>query len=435
MVARRTRRILPVLAVAVAAALAAACSGGSTGGSSSSGPVTLTEWDWGSPDAAMAALVKQWNAAHPNIHIKRVVQPFDSFFTLERTAITAHKGPDIVENYATPFVFSFYQGLDDLSSYVTPEQRKDLSFWNVVSLGLKPSGAPYALPWGEQNVLFYYNKALFKKAGLTSPPTTWAEFLADCAALKAHGIVPISAGWKDGYYGEWWASIFAPQFMTSAQQTAFIAKPDWTNPAIAKALGYMKELWTKGYMTPTAPGLTLFPQAINNFHAGKAAMVLSLSANNANFSEYASMGDNLGTFLPPVLPGSRLSAPEMESEGGVAWSITKWSKDPKAAYQFLSFLAQASSQNTAFKLSAFVPNNVNATTSTNSQAGQQIIQWVTHQPKFEGVVDIGFLANVEPAYDKVIPEIISGSLTTAAAMQQVEQAQQQAPAIPGTSGG
>ena len=82
MVARRTRRIIPVLAVAVAAALAAACSGGSTGGSSSSGPVTLTEWDWGSPDAAMAALVKQWNAAHPNIHIKRVVQPFDSFFTL-----------------------------------------------------------------------------------------------------------------------------------------------------------------------------------------------------------------------------------------------------------------------------------------------------------------------------------------------------------------
>ena len=164
-------------------------------------------------------------------------------------------------------------------------------------------------------------------------------------------------------------------------------------------------------------------------------MVLSLSANNANFSEYASMGDNLGTFLPPVLPGSRLSSPEMESEGGVAWSITKWSKDPKAAYQFLSFLAQASSQNTAFKLSAFVPNNVNATTSTNSQAGQQIIQWVTHQPKFEGVVDIGFLANVEPAYDKVIPEIISGSLSTTAAMQQVEQAQQQAPAIPGTSGG
>ena len=182
--------------------------------------------------------------------------------------------------------------------------------------------------------------------------------------------MPISAGWKDGYYGEWWASIFAPQFMTPAQQTAFITKPDWTDPAIAKALGYMKELWQKGYMTPTAPGLTLFPQAINNFHAGKAAMVLSLSANNATSPSTrrwatTSARSSRRCCQPP------LSAPEMEAEGGVAWSITKWSKDPKAAYQFLSFLAEASSQNTAFKLSAFVPNNVNATTSTNSEAGSR----------------------------------------------------------------
>ena len=46
-------------------------------------------------------------------------------------------------------------------------------------------------------------------------------------------------------------------------------------------------------------------------------------------------------------------------------------------------------------------------------------------------MDIGFLANVEPAYDKVIPEIISGSLSPQAAMQQVQSAQQQAPPIPG----
>jgi ABC-type glycerol-3-phosphate transport system substrate-binding protein len=425
----RTRRLIPAAALAIAA-VTAGCGGSSA--PSTSGKVTLTMWDWDSPGAALAALVKQWNAAHPNIHINRVVQPFNSFFTLERTAITAHKGPDIIENYASPFIFSYYQGLVNLSSYVTPQQRSQLTFWNLVSLGLKSSGTPYALPWGEQNVLFYYNKADFAKAGVKSPPTTWAQFLADCAALKAHGIIPISAGWKDGYYGEWWASIFAPQFMTPAQQDNFIAHPDWTISPITKALTYMRELWQKGYMTPQAPGLTLFPQAINNFHAGKAAMVLSLSANNANFSEYGSMGSNLGAFLPPVLPGSNETSPEMEAEGGVAWSITKWSSDPKAAYQFISFLAQASSQDTAFKLSAFVPNTSSATTTTTSQAGAQIIHWVTHQAHYQGVVDIGFLANVEPAYDKVIPEIISGALTPASAMQQVQQAQLQAPPIPGT---
>jgi raffinose/stachyose/melibiose transport system substrate-binding protein len=425
-----TRRLVPAAALALVA-VAAGCGGGSPA-ANSNGPVTLTMWDWGSPGAALASLVKQWNATHPKIQVKRVVQPFNTFFTLERTAITAHKGPNIIENYASPFIFSYYQGLDDLSSYVTPQQRSELSFWNLVSLGMKDSGAPYALPWGEQNVLFYYNKADFAKAGIKTPPATWAQLVSDCAALKAHGIIPISAGWKDGYYGEWWASIFAPQFMTAAQQQTFISHPDWTIPPIAKALTYMKELWQKGYMTPQAPGLTLFPQAIDNFHSGKAAIVLSLSANNANFSEYASMGSNLGAFLPPVLPGSNLTQPEPEAEGGVAWSITKWTPNPTAAYQFISYLAQASSQDTAFKINAFVPNNSGATTSTTSQAGAAIINWVTKDPHYEGIVDIAFLANVEPAYDKVIPEIISGALTPSAAMQQVEQAQQQAPPIPGT---
>src|SRR5579884_3076275 len=401
--------------------------------SSASSPITLTEWDWASPNAALAALVKQWNATHPSIQVKRVVQPFDSYFTLERAAMTSKSGPDIVENYATPFIFSYLNGLTNLSSYVTPAQRKQLTEWNIVSLGLSSSGAPYAVPWGVQDVVFYYNRSLFAKAGLNpnKPPTTWAQFLADCKALKAHGIVPISAGWKDGYYAEWWASALAPQLMTPSQQATFIRHPDWTSAPITRALTLMLQLSQAGYMTPDALGLTLFPQAIDNFHAGKAAMVLSLSANNANFSEYKSMGSKLGAFRAPVIPGSHFSSPRLEEEGGIAWSITKWSKYPKQAYQFISFLATAQSQNKAFQLSAFVPNNLLAKPVTNSAAGKNILSWVTHSKTYPGIVDIAFLANVEPAYDKVIPEIINGKLSPASAMQQVQQAQKLAPPIPG----
>jgi raffinose/stachyose/melibiose transport system substrate-binding protein len=407
----------------------AASSGKTTGG----GKVTLTLWDWGSPGKALTSLVKQWNTAHPKIQVNQVVQPFNTYFTLERTAITTKKGPDIVENYTSPIVFSYSQGLQNLTGCFTQQQRSSLSQWNLISQGLSQNGAPLAVPWGQQNVVFYYNKALFKKAGLnpSKPPQTWAELLKDSAKLKHHGIVPISAGWKDGYYGEWWASVFAPQFMTAAQQTAFIRHPNWTSKPVTTSLSYMDQLSKDGYMTPNALGLTLFPQAIDNFHAGKAAMVLALSANNANFSEFASMGNKLGAFLPPVLPGTMSKEPRMEAEGGVSWGITKWSPHAAAALQFLKFLVQANSQATAFKLSAMVPNDPKTKVSAPNGAGAQIMKWVGSSNQYLGVVDIAFLANVEPAYDKVIPEIVNGSLSPQAAMQQVQSAQQQAPPIPG----
>ena len=55
-----------------------------------------------------------------------------------------------------------------------------------------------------------YNKALFKQAGLdpNKPPTTWAQFLAACAKLKAKGITPFAMGNKDGFAGAWFWSTF-----------------------------------------------------------------------------------------------------------------------------------------------------------------------------------------------------------------------------------
>jgi ABC-type glycerol-3-phosphate transport system substrate-binding protein len=449
-VLRLRRLVAPVLALLVTAALAACGSSNSTGaaagptkasgstcaansGASDKGKVTLTMWDWGSPNAGIADLVKEWNSTHPDIQVKRVVQPFNTYFTLERTAMTTKQGPDIVENYTSPFLFSYYKGLNNLAGCFTAQQRSSLSQWNLISYGLSNSGAPYAMPWGQQNVVFYYNKADFKKAGLNpnQPPQTWAQLVSDSAALKSHGIVPISAGWKDGYYAEWFASVWAPQLMTPSQQVAFIGHPQWNSKPVETALSYMRKLSQDGYMTPGALGLTLFPQAVDNFHAGKAAMFIGLSANNANFSEFASMGSNLGTFLPPVLPDALVKQPQMEAEGGVSWAITKWSPHAAQALQFIKFLATQSSQATAFKASAFVPNDAATSVTAPNAAGTQILDWVHSAKQYLGVVDIAFLANVEPAYDKTIPEIISGSLTPESAMQQVQSAQQQAPPIPG----
>ena len=55
---------------------------------------------------------------------------------------------------------------------------------------------------------FWYNKDQFDKAGITAPPATWDEFLADVAELKDAGITPIALGGKDKWPGMfWWAYL------------------------------------------------------------------------------------------------------------------------------------------------------------------------------------------------------------------------------------
>src|SRR5207244_10175637 len=53
---------------------------------------------------------------------------------------------------------------------------------------------------------FFYSKAAFAKAGITSPPATWADLMTDLGKLKSAGITPFML--TDGNANcppPWWA--------------------------------------------------------------------------------------------------------------------------------------------------------------------------------------------------------------------------------------
>ncbi|SDG55526.1 MULTISPECIES: ABC transporter substrate-binding protein [unclassified Duganella] len=60
---------------------------------------------------------------------------------------------------------------------------------------IKVNGHFYAAPVDiHMPAWFFYSKAAYKKAGITSEPQTWDEFLAQLARLKAVGVVPLAFG-------------------------------------------------------------------------------------------------------------------------------------------------------------------------------------------------------------------------------------------------
>ena len=123
-------RALPRSGVAALCALGlalAGCGGDddeASAGKDGNEPVKLEVWDWGVPAPEfMNEINAEYEAQHPNVTIKHVVQPFDSYFTLMRSVVAAGKGPDIFGIYATPAVFDYQSGVLPLGDYVTDEQR------------------------------------------------------------------------------------------------------------------------------------------------------------------------------------------------------------------------------------------------------------------------------------------------------------------------
>jgi raffinose/stachyose/melibiose transport system substrate-binding protein len=90
---------------------------------------------------------------------------------------------------------------------------------------------------------FWYNKELFTKAGITTPPATWSEFLAAVKKLKAAGITPISLGEGDKWPGHfYWVYLAVRIGGKPAFDAAYSRSGSFADPAFVQAGEKLKEL-------------------------------------------------------------------------------------------------------------------------------------------------------------------------------------------------
>ncbi len=76
--------------------------------------------------------------------------------------------------------------LEPVDSYMTQEFRSQF-IPLLINEGSQYEGRTFGLPITVSSRALYYNKDLFKKAGLTSPPTNWADLRDAAQAVHALG--------------------------------------------------------------------------------------------------------------------------------------------------------------------------------------------------------------------------------------------------------
>ncbi len=292
---RRKRRRASVVGVLVAGALLlTACSSSTPAPSTKAAKTTsFTLWEshnGGPVGGAMSALVSKFDASQKQVHVSIDVTKAS---TKLLAAVAAGDPPVLAE--ISHYDGKYVKGHALLSWNSLIKGDKELSKQNFVPAvwhNGEVGGQHYRFQAGVKVSIVDYNKTLFQKAGIASPPTTWSELAADAAKLKALGVIPI--GWKDS------SAHILPAFMsnggTMLKGGNNIGRAvDFKTPAGVRTFSYFHKLYAAGELI-IDHGTALR----EDLAAGKVAMIDGTSAGYQKTLDAVAGKFPVGAFVEPA---------------------------------------------------------------------------------------------------------------------------------------
>jgi multiple sugar transport system substrate-binding protein len=170
------RGVLVLLLLAVAAAVAGAAKFGGSAKASGSKTTNLTIWvGWSARELKeFKSVIAEYDKSHPDVTVKVVGSINDDKIT---SAIRSGNAPDVVSSFTSANV-GVYCGTGawiDLAPYLKKDKIDMGQFPKSTLYYTQYKGKRCALPLLADVFGLYYNKTLFKKAGLTRPPKTFSE--------------------------------------------------------------------------------------------------------------------------------------------------------------------------------------------------------------------------------------------------------------------
>ncbi|WP_218711401.1 ABC transporter substrate-binding protein [Arthrobacter sp. BF1] len=226
----------------------------------------------------------------------------------------------------------------------------------------------WAVPYARSTPLFYYNKSVWKKAGLPDrAPKTWAEFDEWAPKIAATSITPLGLG-KGTSWSAWW-------FCNMLWGAGGAYSKDWTltldTPEALEAAKYLQKI----VYEDKSAAVTAKDQ-VADFGAGLTGCTIASTGSLTGLLDAAKFDVGTG-FLPEGAKG--VACPT----GGTGLAIPA-SKSPEqqlAAGMFLKFLTNA--ENTAY----FSSNTGYMPVRTSAVEGEAMKAVYAEKPQFRTAVD------------------------------------------------
>ncbi len=352
--------------VALIGVLTCVWAGGTKESSGTAGKTELIVWDFKYNEAVINPVFKNIDEAfmqkNPGVTVNHVAQPHDTYYEVIRSALASGTGPDVLLLHADQRATALKEVLLPLNDLLPPAWKSEVpdSSWTAVSA----EGIIYGVPFTNQGIGFYYNKDLFRKAGLDpeKAPSEWEAFLAACEALKKAGIVPIVSGNA--------SPCFTADFILRALVANFYGdavagftkegKASYTDRQYRTAAAMVDELQKKAYLDPAGGSINYFMDAIDAFKAGKGAIFCGLTSDIAHWKDFEdALGKGNVGYFPNINHSSASYRDRQVVQGaGIQWAITRSSKHQALALKYIEEYTRGEKAKLFMeKTGAIVPNS------------------------------------------------------------------------------
>jgi len=335
------KKLGAVFAVLVSALAIAACGGSDESSSeeAASGPATgeMTIWARDAQKVFMGKLVEAYNKTH-EAQAKLSIIPSAQFVQKFGTAAASGTAPDVasIDLVFLPY-FASQGALEDISDLANGLTYKDALSPAHRRLAIY-EGKTYALPFTAEASVLYYNKDLFRRAGLNpnKPPTSYAEIVEYAKKIRALGNDTYGFAFA-GACGGCNVFEFTPHIWASGgdvlSEDGMRATLD--SPEVTDALEFYREMFEAGVMPPGVKTDSGSQQA-PSFSSDKLGMT-PLGAFAVSTFEEAKI--NFGVAPLPGKDGGTASF-----AGGDEIAIPIGSKNKAAAREFVEWSTSEEAQ-------------------------------------------------------------------------------------------
>ena len=407
---RMNRRIFLERAVALGVSSSAAltlldaCGGASSSTGASSGPVTLTLWDYYNPPAkGYLSLIDGYTKVNPSVKIQHTTIPFADLKQKLLQGVASGQLPDIIlidnPDHST---FASNGVMADLTEQVKAWGQADQYFpgpWKSTIW----KGKNYGIPNNSNCLALYYNKDMFKQAGVT-PPTNWDELHSTSKKLVKKGVYGFSMSLVKSEEGTF---QFLPFLWEAGADLDTI-----DSPAAISALQYLVTSVKEGLLSSESLNWTQ-QDAITQFIGQKAAM----SVNGPWNLPATRQGAKFQWGVVP-LPKGQQSASIL---GGENWAISSTSKHLNEAWAFLTWTQQAAQLKSYLVPDAKFPSRQDFAKDAAFQSDANLAVFsnalATAKPRAYGPN----YPKISNAVQQAFQSAISGQMSAADALKQAAQ--------------
>lgn len=380
------RQMLQLAAMFGGTAALAACGGPSIGtGGGAVQSTSATDWKnvtpakeitWWSnhPGASKPVeeeLIKRFEKENPDIKVKLVTAGanYDEIAQKFQAASGTNNIPDLV--IASDVWWFRYM----INGQILPvdELAKQLEFdtedFNTTLYDdYKFKDSHWAVPYARSTPLFYYNKSVWKEAGLPDrAPETWEEFDEWAPKIAAADVTPLGLG-KGASWAAWWFYNFlwgrGGQY--SDEWTVTLDTPE--------AIDAAKQLQAMLFEKKTA--VIAASDNVADFGAGLTGCTIGSTGSLKGLLEAAKFDVGTG-FLPKGPKGSACPT----GGTGLAIPADRTPEQQLAAAMFLKFITN--SENTAY----FSSNTGYMPVRTSARDGETMAEVYKERPQFRTAVD------------------------------------------------